>query len=90
MWIYRDRGHYWFEPDEVPPTPSGLSGGEHRMVLIAASLADPDGVRVGLGEVVTGLDREATALVLSAIAHSARTPRAVRHLGRLRRWHRGW
>lgn len=71
VWIYRDRDRYWFRPDEVPMTPSGLSGGEHRVLLIAASLADPDVVQVGLGDVVTGLDRDALALVMAAITYAA-------------------
>ena len=46
----------------------GLSGGEQRIVRIAASLLD--GTPVNLSDEVTGLDRESLLLVLAAIAHA--------------------
>lgn len=70
VWIQHTDSRYWFSPDEVPLEPSGLSGGEHRVLLIAATLADPFLIKVGLGHLVTGLDRDALDLVLASIAHA--------------------
>lgn len=48
-----------------------MSGGERRLVAIALSLLTPTARPVELTEVLTGLDREATDLVLAACAHAA-------------------
>ena len=71
-WIERDaeRGRYWFSADMVPEAVGVLSGGERRVLAIAASLAEPTLTRVGLGDLVTGLDRDALDLVLAALAHA--------------------
>lgn len=45
------------------------SGGERRVLQIAASLAD--NVPVGLGEAVTSLDARSLALVLAAVTHAS-------------------
>lgn len=71
-WIEHDdqHGRYWFSADMVPVDGGVLSGGERRVLEIAASLADPYAARIGLGDLLPGLDREALALVLSAVAHA--------------------
>lgn len=48
-----------------------MSGGERRIAAIALSLLSATSRPVELGEVLTGLDREATDLVLAACAHAA-------------------
>lgn len=53
----------------IPEHLGGLSGGERRLLMLAASLADV-GVSVELGDVLSGLDREALNLVLAAVAHT--------------------
>ena len=65
-----DRDRYWFSADMVPNEAGVLSGGERRVLELAASLADPHVTRIGLGHVVTGLDRDALDLVVAAIAHA--------------------
>lgn len=70
VWIQHDDSRCWFCPEEVPMESSGLSCGEHRVLLIAATLADPSLIKVGLGHLVTGRDRDTLDLVLAAIAHA--------------------
>lgn len=71
-WIEHDHeaAHNWFSADMVPIDGGELSGGERRVLAIAASLAEPSLAKVGLGDGVTGLDRGALDLVLAAIAHA--------------------
>lgn len=71
-WIEHDaeREHHWFSADMVPEDAGVLSGGERRVLAIAASLAEPTLAKVGLGDLLTGLDRDALDLVLAAIAHA--------------------
>lgn len=52
------------------------SGGENRMLRIAASLAG--GIPVGLGEVLTGLDSGNVDLVVEAVRHASGYGQAVR------------
>lgn len=47
---------------------AGLSGGEQRVLRIAASLAA--GAPVNLGDTLLGLDRDVMDLVLAAMAHA--------------------
>ncbi len=47
----------------------GCSSSERRVLLLAASLAE--GVAVDLGDVLTGLDDAAAALVADVIAHAS-------------------
>lgn len=69
MWIERTASRCWFAADMVP-NESGLSGGERRVLMLAASLVKPDTVRVDLGDVASGVDRDALDLVLAATAHA--------------------
>jgi hypothetical protein len=67
-----DLDRYWFNTETVVEQGGCLSSGERRVLDVAASLADPDH-EVSLVEVLSGLDREAVALVLAAVAHAAGT-----------------
>ncbi|WP_346008624.1 hypothetical protein [Janibacter terrae] len=64
-----DRGRYWFNT-EAAAAGGYLSGGELRVLDLAASLASAEHP-VALGDAVSGLDREHLNLVLAAIAHAA-------------------
>jgi hypothetical protein len=70
-WVIRDAeyGNVWIDFEQIPETLDELSGGERRLLMLAASLADV-GVAVELGDVLPGLDREVLALVLAAVAHA--------------------
>lgn len=65
-----DAGRYWFNVEAVAEHGGYLSGGERRMLDLAAALAAAEHP-VALGDAVSGLDREHLALVLAAIAHAA-------------------
>lgn len=59
----------WIAFDEIPDLIGSLSGGEQRLLQIASSLgADTP---IILGDLVPGLDRKATELVMVAIAQAA-------------------
>lgn len=58
----------WIDFESIPEHLDGMSGGERRYLMLAASLAE--NVPVVLGDVVPGLDRRNLALVLAAIAHA--------------------
>lgn len=69
-WVKKEEGsaNVWIDFDSIPDLVEGLSGGERRFLLLAASLAES--FPVVLGDVVPGLDRGNLALVLAAIAHA--------------------
>lgn len=71
-WVEHDpeAGRYWFNADAAAEEGGYLSGGERRMLGIAAALASDDHP-VALGDVVSGQDREHLELVLAAVAHAA-------------------
>ena len=48
------------------------SGGERRILLLAASIAD--GIPVSLSDTLPGIDRRNASLVVSAVAHAAGLP----------------
>jgi hypothetical protein len=65
-----DSGWSWLEPDQLTGTATaGLSGGERRLLAIVGSLAG--GLPVDLSDTLSGLDRDAIALVCAAIAHAS-------------------
>lgn len=68
-----DDGRVYVIFSEIPDMIGGYSGGEQRLLMIAASLgADQDApVRISLEDELPGLDREHAQLVLAAIAHAA-------------------
>ena len=70
-WIIQEEGYanVWINFEEIPNQLGGLSGGESRLLMLAASLADV-GVEVNLGDYLPGLDRKILDLVLAAVAHA--------------------
>ncbi|WMY80070.1 hypothetical protein [Citricoccus sp. I39-566] len=67
-WIHRDGDRAWVDPEELLNAAGAWSGGEQRLVRIAASLIG--GPAVDLSEDIPALDRENASLVLAAIAHA--------------------
>lgn len=74
-WVLeRDAGGWWIDFDAIPGHLSELSGGERRLLLLAASLGGTaPGCAVSLEDTITGLDRPTVDLVLAALAHAAGT-----------------
>lgn len=70
-WVTKDAeyGNVWIDFEQIPDSVDGLSGGERRLLMLAASLAGV-GVTVDLGDVLPGLDRKVLNLVLAAVAHA--------------------
>lgn len=70
-WIHFDEiaRRPWVGFDEIPDLSAGMSGGERRLLRIAASLGGT--TPIILGDEVTGLDRKWTELVSTAIVHAA-------------------
>lgn len=64
----RDDGGPWIDFNAIPDGIGGLSGGEKRFLLLAASLGGQ--VEINLGDVLS-LDRDLLKLVLAAVAHAA-------------------
>jgi hypothetical protein len=64
-----ESGNVWIDFEQIPEHLGGLSGGERRFLMLAASLAGV-GVGVELGDVLPGLDRKVLNLVLAAVAHA--------------------
>lgn len=70
MWIERTASRCWFAADMVPEESGYLSGGERRVLMLAASLVEPDTIHADLADIASGVDRDALGLVLAAIAHA--------------------
>jgi hypothetical protein len=68
-WMMIDDDRPWIDFEAVPDGLGGLSGGEKRFLLIAASIGG--GTHVALSDVIPGLDRAILDLVLAAMAHAA-------------------
>jgi hypothetical protein len=70
-WVMQDAdyGNHWIDFDAIPVHVDGLSGGERRFLLIAASLGGA--WPLILNDALPGLDRSLLALVLAAAAHAA-------------------
>lgn len=79
---YAQSGHSWVRYDEdrqlpwidfqaIPELLGGLSGGQQRVLRIAASLGAD--VPIILADEISGLDRDLVVLVLAAIAHASGT-----------------
>jgi len=71
-WVQQgdDPGWWWIDVEQMNEDNFGaLSGGEIRLLRIAASLLD--GQPVDLSRNLAGLDREHVQLVLAAIAHAS-------------------
>ncbi|WP_423185100.1 hypothetical protein [Arthrobacter sp. NyZ413] len=58
----------WIDFEAIPEHTGPLSGGERRLLAIAASIAED--VPIVLGDVIPGLDRDVLDLVLAALAHA--------------------
>lgn len=72
-WIARyEDGAYGITFDTIPDHLGGMSGGERRFLLAAASIGS-EAVDVPLGYVVSGIDRYLVELILAGIAHAAGT-----------------
>jgi hypothetical protein len=71
-WIHKSTssGANWINFAQIPELIGGVSGGERRVLSLAASIAAVD-VPVVLGDVLPGLDRHMLDLVLAAIAHAS-------------------
>ncbi|ALE04889.1 hypothetical protein AL755_04210 [Arthrobacter sp. ERGS1:01] len=65
----KDTENAWINFEQIPDRLGGLSGGERRLLLLAASIAEVDFDLV-LGDVLPGLDRPVLDLVLAAVAHA--------------------
>ena len=63
-----DGAMYWFDTDHIDDG-GYLSGGELRVLRIAASLADSR-YKISLNDDLPGLDRATLQLVLAAVAHA--------------------
>lgn len=77
-WI-RDNGRAWLEAEEILNHAGALSGGERRLLEVVASLAGAHSV--DLADVLAGLDRSTTELVLAAMSHAAGTHEQVDFAG---------
>lgn len=70
-WVRRDsEGRAWLDPDVAARTSGALSGGERRVVAVAMSLVS-EHHPVDLGDAIAGLDPDAAAVVLRALARAA-------------------
>jgi hypothetical protein len=69
-WMMSDeQGNRWIDFDAIPVHVEGLSGGERRFLMIAASIGGA--WPLILNDALPGLDRTLLDLVLAAAAHSA-------------------
>ncbi|HWU46672.1 MAG TPA: hypothetical protein VN133_07955 [Humibacter sp.] len=70
-WIHYDElaRRPWINFDEIPDLIGGKSGGEQRLLRIAASIGGT--TPIVLGDEVVGLDRHLAELVLIAMTHAA-------------------
>lgn len=67
-WIKDTERRPWIDFSQMATGTEALSGGEQRVLRIAASLAEEGPIE--LGDLVAGLDRRDLALVLAAISHA--------------------
>ncbi len=68
-WMKQDGGRPWVDFAAILEHSGALSGGERRVLLIAASLAEE--TPVVLGDLLAGLDRRHLELVVAAVSHAA-------------------
>jgi len=69
-WILPGDHGYWIDFPASTEQLGGLSGGEQRLLRIAASIGSDDAAPVRLGDAVSRLDRPTLRLVLAAVAHA--------------------
>ena len=70
-WIYSDPHGTWIDFASIPDHLGVLSGGEQRLLRIAASLGCSE-VFINLADDLSGLDAHTQQLVLAAITHATR------------------
>lgn len=68
-WVKTEDGRPWIDFGSIPDEIGGLSSGEQRLLMIAASLGGHD-VRISLSDEMS-LDRDLRELVQAAMAHAA-------------------
>jgi hypothetical protein len=68
-WVKNDGARPWIDFGTMPDEIGGLSSGEQRFLMIAASLGGDD-VRISLSDGLS-LDRPLLELVLAAVSHAA-------------------
>ena len=68
-WIKPTDHAHWIDFPAITETLDGLSAGEQRLLMIAASIGSDQATPVRLGDVLNGLDRPSLRLVLAAVAH---------------------
>lgn len=68
-WLHAEDTRVSVDVDELLVSAGVLSGGERRLVEIAASLLSKDHP-VDLGNAIAGIDRHGVELVLAALAHA--------------------
>ena len=69
-WIKPSERAYWIDFAAIAEYLGTLSGGEQRLLRIAASIGSEEATPVRLGDVLSGLDRRTLRLVLAAVAHA--------------------
>lgn len=69
-WIKLTDHGYWIDFAAITEHLGTVSGGEQRLLRIAASIGSDDAAPVRLGDVLSGLDRPTLRLVLAAVAHA--------------------
>ena len=69
-WVKPTDHAYWIDFPAVTEHLSAYSGGEQRLLRIAASIGSNEAPPVRLGEVLGGLDRPTLRLVLAGVAHA--------------------
>jgi len=69
-WIKPADHAHWIDFPAITEHLDGQSGGEQRLLRIAASLGSDEATPVKLGDVLSGLDRPTLRLVLAAVAHA--------------------
>ena len=68
-WMHPTAHGQWIDFSTIPVQIGALSGGEQRLLRIAASIGSPH-TTVNLNDCLTGLDPTSLQLVLKAVAHA--------------------
>lgn len=69
-WIrIEESGRAWIDFDFIPDQIGALSGGQQRILRIAASIGGQ--TRINLGDEIAGLDHNQAELALAAITHAS-------------------
>ena len=88
-WIKPTDNAHWIDFPAITEHLGALSGGEQRLLRIAASIGSDEATPVRLGDVVSGLDRPTLRLVLAAVARAGGSPGVVIRSRRTRHNHQG-